>query len=429
MSESILFKKARVIDPAQGIEEQMDCLVVDGKVASLEKGLEAPQGARVIDLSGKWLVPGLIDIHVHLREPGFEYKETIETGVRAAASGGFTRVCSMPNTSPPNDNEGITRFIIEKAEKAGLCKVSPVACITKGQKGEELSEFFDLLKAGAVAFSDDGLPVTDAGLMRLALEYSLNFDTVIISHSEELSLSQGGVMNEGLVSTFLGLKGIPKAAEEVAVFRDCALAELTGARLHIAHVSTKGSVEIIRRAKEKGVRVTCETAPHYFSLTEEAVKGYNTYAKMNPPLRTEEDRCAIIEGLRDGTIDCIATDHAPHEDLVKECEFAQAANGIIGLETALPLALKVLMRNEGFSPKRIVELMSQNPAKVLGLNGGSLKVGDPADITIIDPDCQFTYSREKVLSKSHNSPFLDESFKGRAIMTVVDGKIVFEQKG
>ncbi len=426
----IIFKGARIIDPSTNSDFTGDLLVMDGKIAESAPKLEsAPDDAQVVDLEGKWLVPGLIDMHVHLREPGFEYKETIETGTRAAAAGGFTAVACMPNTSPPNDSEAVTRFILDKAQRAANARVFPVAAITKGQKGEQLAEFFDLLQAGAVAFSDDGLPVANAAIMRLAMEYSLNFDALIISHAEELALSAQGVMNEGLTSTRLGLKGIPNCAEDIAVFRDCCLALHTGARLHIAHVSTKGAVNIIRAAKEKGARVTAETAPHYFSLTEEAVEGYNTFAKMNPPLRTEEDRRAIIEGLKDGTLDAIATDHAPHDILSKECEFALAANGIIGLETALPLALEVLVGQEGFSPLEIIKLMSKNPASILKVEGGSLNPGDRADIAIIDPDVQFCYSREEIKSKAFNSPFLNKNFTGRAIATVMAGKATFDLNG
>ncbi len=424
----ILLKGARIIDPANNKDQVGDLLIKDQKIDSIGADIQCEDAVET-NLAGKWVVPGLIDMHVHLREPGFEYKETIETGTMAAAAGGFTKVACMPNTSPPNDNESITRFIIERAERAGYCKVLPVASITRGQQGRNLTEFFDLLQAGAVAFSDDGLPVTKASLMRLALEYSLNFDALIISHAEELELSVQGCMNEGKTSTKLGLKGIPNAAEDIAVFRDCCLAELTGARLHIAHVSTKGSVEIIRQAKARGVRVTAETAPHYFSLTEEAVNGYNTFAKMNPPLRTEEDRKAVIQGLRDGTLDAIATDHAPHDILSKECEFELAANGIIGLETSLPLALDVLVRQEGFSPLEVMKLMSFNPAKILNVDGGSLNPGHKADVTIIDPDFQFCYKREEIRSKAFNSPFLNKKFTGRAIATIMAGKVTFDLNG
>ncbi|MEA1867933.1 MAG: dihydroorotase, partial [Thermodesulfobacteriota bacterium] len=288
-----LFTNARIIDPSQNMDFTGDLLVKAGIIAAVGKSLEVPQDAGVIDLEGKWLVPGLLDMHVHLREPGEEYKENIESGTAAAVAGGFTAVACMPNTQPVNDSAGITRFILEKAQSSAKARVYPIAAITLGQKGEQLTEFGDLLNAGAIAFSDDGLPVKNAAVMRQALEYAQNFDALIISHSEELDLSRGGVMNEGRVSTILGLKGIPAATEEIAVFRDIALAELTGGRLHIAHVSTKGSVEIVRQAKSMGVRVTAETAPHYFSLTEKAVFGYNTFAKMSPPLRTEEDRLAV----------------------------------------------------------------------------------------------------------------------------------------
>ncbi len=423
-----LFTNARIIDPSQNRDFTGDLLVRDGIIAAVGESLDVPQDARVLDLKGKWLVPGLLDMHVHLREPGEEYKETIESGTAAAIAGGFTAVACMPNTQPANDSAGITRFILEKAQSSARARVYPIAAITLGQKGEQLTEFGDLLNAGAIAFSDDGLPVKNAAVMRQALEYARNFDALIISHSEELDLSRGGVMNEGRVSTILGLKGIPAAAEEIAVFRDVALAELTGGRLHIAHVSTKGSVEIVRRAKSRGVRVTAETAPHYFSLTEEAVFGYNTFAKMYPPLRTEEDRLAVIEGLKDGTIDAIATDHAPHSVLEKECEFQMAANGIIGLETAIPLSLN-LVRDDYISASQMVRCMSISPSKILGVPEGSLKDGNSADICIIDPEAVFTLTRESLHSLSYNSPFLGKDLQGKAILTLVDGRPVFDPTG
>ncbi len=422
----VLLQGGRIIDPAQGLDTVSDLLVRDGLIEDIAPEIVPPEGTEVIDASGKQVVPGLVDMHVHLREPGEEYKETIETGSMAAAAGGFTAVACMPNTRPPNDSSGITRFITDQATRAGKCRVFPVAAITRGQQGENLTEFADLLAAGAVAFSDDGLPVKNPAVMRLALEYSLNFNTLIISHAEELELSAGGSMNEGAVSTRLGLKGIPAAAEEIAIFRDITIAELTGARLHIAHVSTAGSVEIISSAKKRGVRVTAETAPHYFSLTEEAVEGYNTLAKMNPPLRTERDRKAIIQGLSDGTLDAIATDHAPHSTLEKECEFQLAANGIIGLETALPLALEILVGEEGFSLSDVVRLMSVNPATILGIDAGTLKAGSRADITVIDPEAELRVEEETLFSKSHNSPFLGRTFRGRAVLTVLAGKPVFD---
>ncbi len=425
----ILLKGARLIDPAKELDQTGNLLIRDGKIEALGPDVQGPEDVKEIDLKGKWLVPGLIDMHVHLREPGFEYKETIKSGTKAAAAGGFTQVACMPNTKPPNDNESVTRFIIERAKEAGFCRVRPVACITKGQQGESLTEFFDLIEAGAVAFSDDGLPVTRASVMRLAMEYSLNFETLIISHAEELDLSAKGCMNEGVTSTLLGLRGIPNAAEDIAVFRDCALAELTGARVHIAHVSTKGAVEIIRQAKERGVRVTAETAPHYFSLTEEEVTGYNTNAKMNPPLRTEEDRQAIIQGLKDGTLDAIATDHAPHDALSKECEFQLAANGIIGLETAVSVALDVLCRKEGFSPREIMALMSSNPASILGIDGGTIEVGSQADVTVIDPEVEFSLEKKHLHSKASNSPFIGKTFKGRPILTLFKGRPTYDLMG
>jgi len=428
MMRALLFTNVRIIDPSQDWDFSGELLVKDGVVAAAGQSIEAPRDAKTIDLGSKWLVPGLIDMHVHLREPGEEYKETIETGTAAAVAGGFTSVACMPNTQPVNDSAGVTQFILERARRAAKARVYPIAAITLGQKGEQLSEFGDLLSAGAVAFSDDGLPVKNAGVMRHALEYVRNFDALIISHSEEPELSRGGLMNEGRVSVSLGLKGIPAAAEEVAVFRDVALAELTGGRLHIAHVSTKGSVEIVRQAKARGVAVTAETAPHYFSLTEEAVIGYNTSAKMYPPLRTEEDRIAIIEGLKDGTIDAIATDHAPHSVIEKECEFQLAANGIIGLETSVPLSLN-LVRSGYISASQLIRCMSSSPSRILGVSGGSLATGNPADISIIDPEVVFTLTRESLHSMSYNSPFLGKTLQGKVILTLIDGRPVYDPEG
>ncbi len=428
MKRTILLKGARIIDPSQNLDTPGDLLVAEGKIRDIGQEIVPPEGARVIELSGKWVVPGLVDMHVHLREPGEEYKETIATGAEAAVCGGFTSLACMPNTRPVNDTATVTRFILDRAKQAGLARVYPVAAITMAQKGRDLTEFADLLAAGAVAFSDDGLPVQDAGMMRRALEYAFTFKALIISHSEEMSLSQDGLMNEGRVSTLLGLKGIPRAAEETAIFRDIALAELTGSRIHIAHVSTAGSIEIIRRAKERGVRVTAETAPHYFSLTEEAVMGYNTNAKMNPPLRTEEDRIAVIEGLADGTLDAIASDHAPHSTIEKECEFQLAANGIIGLETSLPLAME-LVRLGRITPSRMVELLATGPAEILNIEAGTLRKGAAADICVIDPDRSFEVTPDFLHSKSKNSPFLGRTLKGRAVLTMVDGRVVFDLDG
>ena len=426
MAETILFQGARLLDPASGTDQVGDLLVEGGRIAGVGR-IPPPPGARVVECQGLWLAPGLVDLHVHLREPGQEYKETIATGTRAAAAGGFTAVAAMPNTTPPNDNAAVTRFILQRAQEAGCCRVLPVAAITKGQQGRELTEFGDLLAAGAVAFSDDGLPVADPAVMRMAMEYAAGLGALIISHSEEPALSQGGCMNEGAVSVRLGLRGIPAQAEVVAVFRDCALAELTGCRLHIAHVSTAGAVEVVRRAKERGVKVTAETAPHYFSLTEEAVEGYDTNAKMNPPLRTEEDRQAVIQGLRDGTLDCIATDHAPHSSLEKECAFEVAANGIVGLETALPLTLE-LVREGHLSPLQAMALLSTGPASVLGMEPGRLAPGAPADLVLMDPDREFLLTPEALHSKGKNSPFLGRRLKGRAVMTLLAGRPVHQME-
>ncbi len=421
----ILLKRGRIIDPSQELDQVLDLLLEEGKIKAIDKDLSA-HGAKVVDCDGLLVTPGLIDMHVHLREPGEEWKETIATGTLAAAAGGFTAVACMPNTNPPNDNAEVTRFILDKAAKEAFTKVYPIGCITKGQKGEELTEFGELKNAGAVAISDDGKPVSDALVMRLALEYAKSFDLLVISHAEELSLSTGGQVNEGPVSASLGLKGIPAHAEAIAIFRDVMLAELTNTPIHIAHVSTKLGVEIIRDAKKRGIPVTAETAPHYFSLTEEAVLDYNTYAKVNPPLRTEEDKKAIIEAIKDGTIDVIATDHAPHSDLEKKIEFESASFGLIGLETALPLTLK-LVSEGAISLMRAIELLSTNPAKILGISGGTLQVDSPADVTVIDPDKTWIVTEDELHSKSKNSPFLGWQMQGQAILTIVGGEIVFSR--
>ena len=425
---TVFLENARIIDPYNSLDIHGAVLVEDGLITAIGGAISPPEGIPRIDISGRWLTPGLIDIHCHLREPGEEYKETIATGSMAAAAGGFTTLCPMPNTDPPNDSAGITRFMIDKAKEAGKVRVFPIGAITKGQNGEELTEFGDLLGAGAVAFSDDGLPVKNARMMRFALEYSLNFGCVIVSHSEEMALSSGGVMNEGKMSTVLGLKGIPNAAEDIMVYRDIRLSELTGARIHIAHVSTKESVRLIRDAKERGVPVTAETAPHYFSLTEDRVDGYNTLAKVNPPLRTEEDRRAVVEGLRDGTIDCIATDHAPHSILEKECEFEHAANGIIGLETALSLGLR-LVRNGDLNAYELLSLFTSKASHCLGLGLRGLDRGSRAEFTIIDPEKDFSVEPETLYSRSHNTPFLGKTLKGRVVATVFDGSPVFDLEG
>jgi dihydroorotase len=419
---NIVIKNGHIIDPANKVDENLDVLITDGKIAKLGKpGSITAAGAQVIDAAGKLVVPGLIDMHVHLREPGFEYKETIETGTAAAKEGGFTSVCCMPNTNPINDNRSVTEFILSQARSAAA-QVYPIGAITKGSKGEELSEMAELFAAGCPAVSDDGRPVMNAGMMRRAMEYSKIFDLLVISHCEDTSLSANGVMNEGIISTELGLRGIPRAAEEVMTGRDIALAEVTGCRLHIAHVSTAGSVRMIRDAKSRGVKVTAETCPHYFSLTEEAVRGYDTMAKMNPPLRTADDVAAIKQGLKDGTIDVIATDHAPHAMDEKSGEFDYAPFGIVGLETALGLTLK-LVDEKILSLSEAVRKLTMNPASIMKLNKGTLAVGADADITIIDPNADWTVDAAQFKSKSKNTPFNGWKLKGKAVQTIVGGNI------
>ena len=424
----MLIRGGRVVDPGH-VNDILNILIKDGMIVDIKQNaLDKSDDTDfiVLDASGKFVVPGLIDMHVHLRDPGQEYKETIETGSRAASFGGFTAVCCMPNTNPVNDCRQVTEYILEKAAKAGAARVYPVAAISKGLKGDRLCEYGELKEAGAVALSDDGNPVINSRLMRRALEYSTRFSLPVISHCEELSLAAGGAMNEGAVATRMGLPGIPNAAESIMVLRDIALSELTGVPVHIAHVSTMESVRAIRDAKKRGVPVTAETAPHYFSLTDAFVKEYNTNAKMNPPLRTEQDREAICQGLADGTIDVIASDHAPHSLIEKAVEFDQAANGIIGLETSLPLGLKLVDRGI-IDISGLVEKMSTNPARILGLASG-LRIGQTADITVIDPDIPYRIDAGGFQSRSRNTPFDDWDVKGKAVMTLVGGKIVFRDE-
>ncbi len=418
MPAPLLIKNGRIIDPENNIDCSRNLLIIDGRIAAPDTAF--PLNMEEIDASGCWVVPGLIDMHVHLREPGEEYKEDILTGTKAAAAGGFTAVACMPNTRPVNDNRTVTVMILAQAKQADA-RVYPVAAISKNSQGSALTEFGELKANGVVAVSDDGLPVRDSQLMRRALEYADDHGLLVISHSEEPTLSNG-VMNESIVSTRLGLKGIPNAAESIMVYREIALAECLGKRVHIAHVSTAMSTDLIRTAKARGVRVTAETTPHYFTLTDKAVMGYNTNAKMNPPLRSEADRQAIRQGLTDGTFDAIATDHAPHSILEKEVEFDRAMNGIIGLETSLPLSL-ALVREGVINEQQLVELLSQKPARILGVEGGTLSVGAKADVTVINPDLSFTYTEEQVVSKSKNSPFLGEKLQGRAVCTIMGGRI------
>ncbi|KPK26064.1 MAG: dihydroorotase [Desulfobacterales bacterium SG8_35_2] len=425
MVQTILLKNGRLIDPVNRLDKKGSILLEKGRIKAIfsarQKTGPLPKKLLSFDLQGKWVVPGLIDMHVHLREPGEEHKETIESGTRAAAAGGFTAVACMPNTNPVNDCQSVTRLILEKAESASA-RVYPVGAISKGSLGKSLAEFGDMKKAGAVAVTDDGKPVTDSQLLRRALEYASNHKMLVISHSEDASLSRNGAMNEGFTSTSMGLKGIPHIAEEIMVYRDLAVADFTGCHLHLAHISTRESINLIRQAKKNGCPVTAETAPHYFTLTEEAVKGYNTNAKMNPPLRTPKDRAAVIAAIEDGTIDVIATDHAPHSVLEKDIEFDQAANGIIGLETAVPLAL-ALFRKGYIDALRLVELLSSNPARILGVKGGSLGIGAAADIAVIDPEHHFILQEQDILSKSKNSPFLGARLQGKAVLTLCGGTI------
>lgn len=419
----------KVVDPLRSVIEKQDIIVEDGRIKRIlpsgEFREEGPQ-LKILDVADKLIVPGLIDMHVHLREPGYEYKETVSTGSKAGVAGGFTGLACMPNTYPVNDNSSVTEFILRQARRANRLKVYPIAAITRGQRGEILTEFGDLHKAGAVGVSDDGLPVRNSEIMRRAMEYAAYHNLTVISHCEDTDLSTGGVMHEGLVSTRLGLQGIPSESEEILVKREISLARLTGCPVHIAHVSTAGSIRAIRRAKEDGIPVTAETAPHYFSLDHRAVIGYNTDAKMNPPLRASEDVQAIKEGLRDDVLDVIATDHAPHSPLEKELEFDKAAFGIIGLETALPLTL-ALVRESVLSLPAAVRKLSHNPASILGVKGGCIKEGSAADLAVIDPDYEYVLKKEDIQSKSTNSPFIDRAMKGRNVLTMVGGRIVWER--
>ncbi|MBI4379415.1 MAG: dihydroorotase [Nitrospinae bacterium] len=426
MKGKIIIKKGRVIDPGNRIDAILDILIENGKIVEIGKELIIPNPElRTIHASNKLVVPGLIDMHVHLREPGYEYKETIKTGTEAALAGGFTSIACMPNTKPVNDNQSVTDFILDKAKKEGVVNVYPVGAITKGLEGKELSEIGELKSAGVVAITDDGRPVMNSELMRRAMEYASMFDLLIISHCEDLFLSDGGVMNEGFISTELGLKGIPNAAETVMVARDIALAELTGSKLHIAHVSTAGAVGLIREAKLRGIKVTCETAPHYFTLTEREIKNYNTNAKTNPPLRSEGDLRAIGEGLKDGTIDVIATDHAPHNVFEKDVEFDRAPFGIVGLETALSLTLKLTGEGVISIPDAIAKL-TINPARVLNLNKGTLSVGGDADITIINPEKEWIVDVARFKSRGKNSPFHGCKVKGGIEIVIVQGDIRYD---
>jgi dihydroorotase len=423
----ILIRGGRVLDPSRGADQVGDVLLADGKVEALGRDLGQPDGATIIEAAGMVVAPGLIDLHVHLREPGQEDLETVASGAMAAAAGGFSAVCAMPNTDPVTDNQAAVGFIVSQAQRAGRARVYPIGAVSLGQKGQQLAEFGELVGAGAVAVSDDGKPVVSSHLMRTALEYARTFGIPVADHCEDPTLSAGGAMHEGLVSTRLGLKGIPAAAEEIMVARDILLAELTGGHVHLCHMSTRGSVELIRRAKEQGLKVTAEACPHHFSLTHEACEGYDTNAKMNPPLREPEDREAIRQGLRDGTIDVIATDHAPHHYDAKEREFDDAPNGIIGLETALGLAITELVETGVLSLEQLIQRMSVAPARIFNLPGGSLRQGAPADALVFDPRARWVVRPEEFFSKSRNTPFAGRELRGRPIATIVRGQVVFQQ--
>lgn len=421
----ILIKGGRVINPKTGFDSVCDVFVADGKVQKIGENL-SESADKVIDATGKIVAPGLIDMHVHLREPGQEYKEDIKSGTCAAARGGVTSVCCMPNTSPVLDNAPLIEFVKNKAAKEGCVNVYPIGAVSKGQKGEQLAEIGDMKEAGAVAVSDDGHPVSNPVLMRHAMEYADMFDVLVISHCEDMNLVAGGSMNEGLVSTRLGLKGIPNAAEEVQIARDVIIAKETGKRLHIAHVSTAGGVEIIRQAKKQGIRVTAETCPHYFTLTDEAVEGFDTNAKMNPPLRAQKDVDAIIAGLCDGTLDAIATDHAPHHRDEKDVEFAVAANGIVGLETSLALGVTHLVHAGHLTMAELLKKMTCNPADILKIEKGRLEENQDADIVIF-ADESYTIDKEAFASKSKNTPYHGWEVFGRVDCTICGGKVVYER--
>jgi dihydroorotase len=424
---NLLIKNGRIVDPAHGVDAVLDLLVENGAIAGTGQQLRPPaEPTEILDASGQVVCPGLIDMHVHLREPGYEYKETVRTGTRAAAAGGFTAVCCMANTDPVNDTRAVTDYILARARAEGAVRVYPIGAVTRGLAGKELAELAELAEAGCVAFSDDGKPVMNADLFRRAMEYTLPFGCPVISHAEDADLAHGTCISEGVVSMELGLPGSPAAAEEIMVARDILLAELTGAHVHIAHVSTAGTVRLLRDAKARGLRVTAEVTPHHLILTEEAVRGYDPNTKMNPPLRARRDVEALIEALGDGTIDCIATDHAPHALSEKEGEYEQAASGIVGLETAVSLLLDRLVRPGLLGLPTLIARMSSDPARLLNLPGGGLAPGAPADITLLDPSRELTIDPARFHSKSRNTPFGGYRVVGAPVMTIVGGAIAWQ---
>ena len=422
-----MIKGARVIDPAAKLDARRDILIKERRIARIEKSV-ADRKARLINARDLIVVPGLIDLHCHLRDPGRPDEETIETGSRAAVAGGFTSICCMPNTDPVIDNDGIVNYIYKEAARVGLCDVFPIGSITKGRKGKELTEFGELLNAGAKGFSDDGDTVADGSVFRHALEYSKVFDVPIFEHPIDASLAQDGLMNEGLVSTRLGLKGSPAIAEEVIVSRDLLLAKFTGARLHLCHISTKGAVDLIREAKREGVRVTCETCPHYFYFNDEVLESFDANYKVNPPIRSELDRQAIIEGLKDGTIDCIATDHAPHCRAEKELEFANAPYGMIGFETAISLVIMELINKQKMGWLDVIGKMTVNPAKIIGVQTDGMALGTVANVTMIGPDRKWKVTEESIQSRSNNTPLLGKEIRGRVKQVVIRGTVKYSAR-
>ena len=425
MPPILLLKGGRLLDPSQHLDAKGDLLLVDGKIARAGGTIDGGEDAQVIDCADAIVSPGFVDVHCHLREPGREDVETIATGARAAAAGGFTAICAMPNTEPVTDNQAAVGFIIRQAMRAGGARVYPIGAISVGQKGESLAEFGEMVGAGAVAVSDDGKPVVSAQLMRTALEYAQAFNIPVIDHCEEPTLAHGGSMNEGFLSARLGLRGIPSEAEEIMVIRDILLARRTGGHVHLAHMSTKGSVELIRWGKERGIRVTAEVTPHHLTLTEDAVDGYDTHAKMNPPLRTQADVDALRDALRDGTIDVIATDHAPHHYDAKEREFADAPFGIVGLETALALVVTELVDGGVIDFATLVDRMATRPARLFGLPGGSLRAGGVADVTVFDPKLEWIVDPAAFLSKGRNTPYAGRKLRGRTLATIVGGRLAY----
>ncbi|HEX9295585.1 MAG TPA: dihydroorotase [Polyangiaceae bacterium] len=428
-SELVVFSAIRAIDPSTGLDEELDVVVERGVITRVGKGaarelLQSAQ-ARIIQGSGRWLLPAFVDLHSHLREPGQEYKEDILTGLGAAAAGGFAHVCAMPNTKPVNDTRALTEMMIARAREVGGPRLHPIGAITMGQKGQELTEMGDLKDAGAVAVSDDGRCVTSSAVMRRALEYARTFDLPVIQHAEDHALTEGAQMHEGVISTRLGLRGWPRVAEDIIVARDVLLAEVTGARYHVAHVSSLGAVRILREAKARGLKVTAEVTPHHLLLTDAALLGYDTACKVNPPLRTDEDVAALRAALADGTIDVIATDHAPHSPLEKDCEFGAASPGVIGLETCFPLLLG-LVRSQALPLSRLIEALTVAPARVISLMPPSISEGVPAALVMVVPEQTFTVERERLRSKSHNTPFLGRALSGAIVLTMSEGAVIFD---